>query len=90
MEKIFDKRKIILEDINKKNELSYNVICAFNYGLKSNRAFRSGSGFKYNNALCDLSKSVFKFDKYPSIVFYSNLFINGKLNISIVSPWLLD
>ena len=90
MEKIFNKRKIILEDINKKENINHNVICAFNYGLKSNRAFKSGSGFKYNNTLCDLSKSVFKFDKYSSIVFYSNLFINGKLNISIISPWLLD
>ena len=89
MEKIFNKRKIVLEDV-KKNELNQAVICAFNYGLKSNRGFKSGLGFKYNDVICDLSKSTFKFDKYSSIVFYSNLFINGKLNISIVSPWLLD
>lgn len=89
MEKIFKKRNVELEDIKKK-EMPYNVICSFNYGLKSNRAFKTSNGFNYNDVLCDLSKSTLKFDKYSSIVFYSNLFINGKLNISIISPWLLD
>lgn len=89
MEKIFKKRNVKIEDIKKK-EIAYNVICSFNYGLKSNRAFKSSNGFKYNEVICDLSKSILKFDKYSSIVFYSNLFINGKLNIGIISPWLLD
>lgn len=89
IEKTFKKYNIELPDIEKK-EMSYNVISSFNYGLKSNRVFRTGSGFKYNGVLCDLSKSVFKFDKYPSIVFYSNLFINGKLSVSVISPWLLN
>jgi HrpA-like RNA helicase len=89
IEKIFKKRNIILKDINKK-EMSHNIICSFNYGLKNNRAFKIKNEFKYNNTTCDFSKSVFKYDKFSSIVFYSNLFINGKLNISIVSPWLLD
>ena len=89
MEKIFKKRNVEIQDIKKK-EMPYNVICSFNYGLKSNRAFKSSNGFKYNETICDLSKSILKFDKYSSIVFYSNLFINGKLNISINSPWLLD
>lgn len=89
MEKIFKKRNVVIEDIVQK-DMDHNVICAFNYGLKSNRSFKSKDSFKYNNTLCDLSKSIFKFNKYSSIVFYSNLFINGKLNVSIVSPWLLD
>lgn len=89
MEKIFKKYDIKIEDIVKK-EMNYNVICAFNYGLKLNRAFKSGGNYKYNDMICDLSKCAFKYDKYTSIVFYSNLYINGKLNITIVSPWLLN
>jgi len=88
-EKIFKKYDVKIEDIKKK-EMNYNIICAFNYGLKSNRAFRTGGNYKYNNIVCDLSKCVFKYDKYSSIIFYSNLYINNKLNITIVSPWLLD
>lgn len=89
MEKIFKKYDIKIEDIIKK-EMNYNVICAFNYGLKLNRAFKSGGNYKYNDMICDLSKCTFKYDKYTSIIFYSNLYINGKLNITIVSPWLLN
>lgn len=89
MEKIFNKYNIKIEDIVKK-EKNYNVICAFNYGLKLNRAFKSGGNYKYNDMICDLSKCIFKYDKYTSIIFYSNLYINGKLNITIVSPWLLN
>jgi len=89
IEKIFKKKNVEIKDIQK-TEMSFNIICSFNYGLKSNRAFKTSNGFKYNEVICDLSKSTLKFDKYSSIVFYSNLFINGKLNISIVSPWLLD
>ena len=89
MEKIFKKFDVKIENIVKK-EMNYNIICAFNYGLKSNRAFKTGGNFKYNDTMCDLSKCMFKYDKYTSIIFYSNLYINGKLNISIISPWLLD
>lgn len=88
MEKIFRRYNYILEDIVKK-DMTINIICSFNFGLKSNRAFRNNNMFKYNNMNCELSKSYFKFDKYSSIVFYSNLLINGKLNVSIVSPFLL-
>ena len=88
-EKIFKKYDVQIEDIKKK-EMNYNIICAFNYGLKSNRAFKIGGNYKYNNIMCDLSKCIFKYDKYSSIIFYSNLYINNKLNITIVSPWLLD
>lgn len=89
MERIFKKRKIQIEDIKKK-DMAQNVICSFNYGLKFNRAFKSGDGFKYNEVMCDMTKSPFKYNKYSSIVFYSNLYINGRLNVSIISPWLLD
>lgn len=89
MEKIFKKRNINLENITKK-ELNYNVITSFNYGLRHNKSFKSKDGFKYNDMNCNLSKSYFNYDKYSSIVFYSNLFINGKLNIVIISPWLLE
>ena len=89
IEKTFNKRKVVINDINAK-EMDHDIICAFNYGLKSNRAFKSKGVFKYNETMCDLSKSPFDFNKYSSIVFYSNLFINGKLNVVIVSPWLLD
>jgi HrpA-like RNA helicase len=91
IERAFNYFKIILDNIhtvtNKKS--SHFIICSFNFGLKSSRAFKSEGKFKYNNSICDLSRSLFKFNNYSSIVFYSNLFINGKLNVNIVSPWLL-
>ena len=89
MEKIFKKYDVKIIDIVKK-EKNYDIICSFNYGLKSNRAFKTGGKFKYHDAICDLSKCLFKYDNYTSIIFYSNLYINGKLNIAIISPWLLD
>jgi pre-mRNA-splicing factor ATP-dependent RNA helicase DHX15/PRP43 len=89
MEKIFKKRNIEINTVNKK-DVAQNIICAFNYGLQHNKCIHSKNNFKYNNINCDLSKSVFKYEKYSSIVFYSNLFINGNLNIVIVSPWILN
>jgi HrpA-like RNA helicase len=89
MEKVFKKSDIKIESIIKK-DMNYNMICAFNYGLKTNRAFKSGGKYKYNGVTCDLSKCAFNYGKYSSIVFYSNLYMSGKLNVSIVSPWLLD
>ena len=89
MERIFNKRNVKIEDISKK-EMAHNIICSFNYGLSNTRSFKTNDGFKFNGMTCDLSKSLFKYNKYSSIVFYSNLFINGKLNVTIVSPWKLD
>jgi pre-mRNA-splicing factor ATP-dependent RNA helicase DHX15/PRP43 len=89
MQKTFKRYDVKIEDINI-GETTHNTVCAFNYGFKINRAFKSGGKFKYNDMICDLSKSAFKYDKYKSIIFYSNLYMNGKLKITIVSPWLLN
>jgi HrpA-like RNA helicase len=88
MEKIFKRFNIKLENIHKK-DMETNVICSFNYGLKSFRAYKIKGNYKYNGFDCEI-KSIFNFEKYYSVVFYTNLLINGKLNIQIISPWLLD
>jgi pre-mRNA-splicing factor ATP-dependent RNA helicase DHX15/PRP43 len=86
--KIYSKYNIKIDiDINKDNLI--NIICAFNFGLKINKANKHNNNFKYNNIICNLKNNYLDFKKIKSIVFYSNLLINGKLNISIISPYLL-
>ena len=72
-----------------KSDSDTNIICSFNYGLSQNRAFRRGSDFKFGSYTCNLEKTVFDFKKYSSIVFGSNVLVNGKFNIGICSPYLL-
>lgn len=86
--KLYNRYKIVIESINKTNS-DDDIICSFNYGYSENRAFKIGNEFKYNKRTCDLKKSIFKFDRYNSIIFYSNIFINGKFNVKICSPYLL-
>ncbi len=86
--RIYEKANISI-DVNKK-DLDSNVICAFNYGYKANRAFRRGKEFKYQNQTCNLDRVVFDYSKYVSITFYSNVLVNGKFNIGICSPYLLE
>lgn len=88
LENIYYKYDIKLEV--KKKDFNTNVINSFGYGYKSNRAFKSSRGYKFNGILVDLNKSIIKQeDKVNSIIFYSNLNLSGKLNISICSPYLL-
>jgi pre-mRNA-splicing factor ATP-dependent RNA helicase DHX15/PRP43 len=88
--RIYEKANISI-DVEKK-DLDHNVICAFNYGYKTNRAFRRGKEFKFNNINCNLDKLVFDYSTstYSSIIFYSNIMVNGKFNIGICSPFLLE
>jgi HrpA-like RNA helicase len=90
IKKSYSRYKITLESVNKANSDNLNIICSFNYGLKNFRAYKIKGDFKFNGLNCDLTKSIFTFDKYYSIVSYSNLLISGRLMLSIVSPWLLD
>ena len=89
--KIYDNYAIKIENINTNidTNIHIHIIHSFNYGYKFNRAFRSGLNYKFNNIICDLSKSIIKFDKQSSIIFYLNRLYNGKLNIMICSPYLL-
>lgn len=89
IEKIYSKYNIKLLEV-KKNDFETNIINSFGYGYKSNRAFKSSKGFKYNNKLIDLSKSLVEFKHTTnSIIFYSNLNWSGRLNVMICSPYLL-
>lgn len=90
--RIYDRFNYVINEI-KKNDLNSNIINSFGFGYKTNRAKRSGSnyGYKYNGIPTDMSKCLFKYDsdnKY--IIFYSNLYWSGKLNLMICSPYLLD
>ncbi len=88
---LYEKFNIIIPDI-KKDDMDTNVIKSINYGYKFNRAFRSQNEYKYNGLTCNLDKSVIKFttEKYVSIIFYSNILVNGKFNVGIISPYLLE
>lgn len=89
LERIYSRYNIKLDEIKKK-DFETNIINSFGYGYKSNRAFKSSQGYKFNGLLVDFKKSAIKpNDKINSIIFYSNLYLSGKLNISICSPYLL-
>ena len=89
LEHIYKNYNIKIDKIKKK-DMNINIINSFGYGYKFNRAFKSSRGFTYNDKLVDLSKSLIKFEQnVSSIIFYTNLFWFGKLNITICSPYLL-
>jgi hypothetical protein len=89
LEFIYSRYKIKLDEVKKK-DFETNIINSFGYGYKTNRAFKSSQGYKYNNKLVDLSKCLVKFKpNISSIIFYSNLNWSGKLNLMICSPYLL-
>lgn len=85
--KIYDRYAIKFGNINK-DDTETNIIYSFNYGFKESRAFKSDNQFKFNGLVCNLDKAIFDFNKYSSIIFYSNINISGKLNISVISPYL--
>lgn len=86
---IYSKFNIGLNEVKKK-DFDTNIINSFGYGYKSNRAFKSSQGYKYNGLKADLSKCVVKFKPNTnSIIFYSNLNWSNKLNLIICSPYLL-
>ena len=80
---------------NVSRELSNkNIILSFNYGFKNyvakkKGAEKKGGGFVFNKTSCEL-KSTLKFDNFKSIIFYLNVFVSGKLNLNIISPYILD
>jgi len=88
---VYNKFNIKISNIKKisNNDSRSNIIYCFNFGYINNRSFRSKNKFIYNNLTCNITNTTIKFDKYSSIIFYFNVFINGKLNISICSPFLL-
>ena len=89
LEFIYSRYDIKLDEVKKK-DFETNIINSFGYGYKSNRAFKSAQGYKYNDKLVDMTKCVVKFKPTTSsIIFYSNLNWSGKLNIMICSPYLL-
>jgi len=89
LEQMYSRFNIGLKEVKKK-DFETNIINSFGYGYKSNRAFKSSMGYKYNGILVDLSKCVIKFKpEINSIIFYSNLNWSKKLNITICSPYLI-
>ena len=89
LEQMYSRFDIKLKEVKKK-DFETNIINSFGYGYKTNRAYKSSKGFKYNDILVDLSKCVIKFKPETySIIFYSNLNWSGRLNITICSPYLI-
>jgi HrpA-like RNA helicase len=97
IKKLFESQKDRLYDLYskfnikidiKKNTSNKNVICSFNYGFKDYKVINKNNKFYYNNIICEI-KSTFKYDNINNLIFYLNIFINGKLNINIISPFIL-
>jgi len=72
----------------KKDTTNKNVICSFNYGFKDYKVIKKNNKFYYNNIICEI-KSIFKYENINNLIFYLNIFINEKLNINIISPFIL-
>jgi hypothetical protein len=94
LEAIKIKKKIVEDckqvELTTFKELSNkNIILSFNYGFKNYVAKKKGGGFVFNKSPCEL-KSTLKFDNFKSIIFYLNVFVSGKLNLNIISPYILD
>ena len=90
LESLYSRFKIVIDGINDKNNKNVNIdiLNSFSYGYKTNRAFKSKDGYKYNDKLVDLSRCSVKFNSnISSIFFYSNLSFFGKLNVMICSPY---
>lgn len=88
LESLYGRFNVKLDELKKK-DLNTNIIKSLGYGYKTNRAFISTQGFKYNDKLVDLSKCIIKpKSNYSSIFFYTNLTWSGKINIMICSPYL--
>jgi len=83
-------RPLIKTKENVSRELSNkNVILSFNYGFKNYVAKKKSGGFVFNKIPCEL-KSTLKFDNFKAVIFYLNVFVSGKLNLNIISPYILD
>lgn len=87
LESVYSQFNITLQEIKKKN-FEINIINSFGFGYKSNRAFKSSKGYKYNDKIVDLTKCIVNLTS-TSIIFYSNLNWSGKLNLMFCSPYLL-
>ena len=83
-------RPLIKTKENVSRELSNkNIILSFNYGFKNYVAQKKKGGFVFNKTSCEL-KSTLKFDNFKAVIFYLNVFVNGKLNLNVISPYILD
>jgi HrpA-like RNA helicase len=88
LKSLYEKFDIKLSEIKKK-DFNTNIIKALGYGYKTNRAFKSSQGFKFNDKLVDLSRCIIKpKQNFTSVFFYTNLSWSGKLNIMICSQYL--
>jgi HrpA-like RNA helicase len=79
--KIYDLKIKDLESKMKDNE---NIINSFNYGYRSYTAIKKDGKFIFNGIKCD-TKSALNLKKIEKFVFCKNLFVAGKLYISILS-----
>ncbi len=98
---LYKKQKNKLFDLYKKSDIkipiknseneSDNIIMSFNHGYQFNIAHKKNNDFNYNGIEWNssLSQAKFKYEKYSAIIFYSNIFYNKRLNISIISPFIL-
>jgi pre-mRNA-splicing factor ATP-dependent RNA helicase DHX15/PRP43 len=89
LESLYERFDIKLDEIKKK-DLKTNITNSLAYGYKTNRAFKSSQGYKFNDKLVDFTKCFIKpIPNTPSIFYYTNLSWSGKLNIMIISPYLI-
>lgn len=91
LESMYEKFNIKIDGIVKK-DLNTNIINSFGYGYKHNRAKMSKHTpkYEYNGIPVDMSKCLVKINpNVKFIIFYSNLYWSGRLNVMICSPYLL-
>jgi len=83
---IFVKHNYKLTDFKDHNDDVKNIIECFHYGLNTNKAKNKNGKFYYNGMICNIDQNSYvNTDKLDKIIFYSNIFINGKFKIGIIS-----
>lgn len=80
---VFAKHNYKMEVKEHKSEWN-TIIHAFHYGFGSNQAKRKDNKFYFNGLPCDFD-SYIDTDKLDKIIFYSNIYMHGKLKLGIIS-----
>lgn len=82
---IYKNYYIRIDDFIKSDDENENIINGFNYGYKSYTANKKNDNFIYNGMICDIKNSLINTKKLKHFIFCKNLFVSGKLHVSILS-----
>lgn len=78
------------KELKKKSDSNSNIILAFNFGYKDNLVKYKNGKYTYNKIPVDTNKIYIKDDlKNKNFIYFTNVLMKDKLNVNIVSPYIL-